>query len=70
MVCQEPVVDDWPVIKVKALVIGGEEDGPNFHALAKRTADIIPAQLHLIPNVVHNPHLPATDLSFPRNSRN
>lgn len=67
MVYQEPVVYDWPFIKVKTLVIGGEVDGPNFPALAKRTADTIPgAQLTLIPNVGHNPHMEAPDQFFPK----
>ena len=66
MVYQEPVVYDWPFIKVKTLVVGGEKDGPNFPALAKRTADTIPgAQLHLITNVGHNPHMEAPDLFYP-----
>jgi len=66
MVYQEPVVYDWPFIKVKTLVIGGEVDGPNFPALAKRTADTIPgAQLHLIPKVGHNPHMEAPELFYP-----
>lgn len=66
MIYQEPVVYDWPFIKVKTLVIGGEKDGPNFPALAKRAADTIPsAQLVLIPNVGHNPHMEAPELFFP-----
>ncbi len=66
MVYQEPVVYDWPFVKVKTLVIGGEKDGPNYPALAKRTADTISgAQLHLIPNVGHNPHMEAPDLFYP-----
>ncbi len=67
MVYQEPVVYDWPFIKVKTLVIGGEVDGPNFPALAKRTADTIPgARLVLLPNVGHNPHMEAPDQFFPK----
>lgn len=66
MVYQEPVVYDWPSLEVKTLVIGGEVDGPNYPALAKRTADTIPgAQLHLIPNIGHNPHMEAPGLFFP-----
>lgn len=39
---------------------------PNFPALAKRSADSIPgAQLVLIPNVGHNPHMEAPELFFP-----
>jgi pimeloyl-ACP methyl ester carboxylesterase len=66
MVYQEPVVYDWPFIKVKTLVIGGEVDGPNFPALAKRTADTIPgATLILFPKIGHNPHMEAPEQFFP-----
>lgn len=66
MIYQEPVVYDWPFIKVRTLVIGGMVDGPNFPALARRTADTIPgAHLVLIPNVGHNPHMEAPDRFFP-----
>jgi pimeloyl-ACP methyl ester carboxylesterase len=66
MVYQEPVVYDWPFIKVKTLVIGGEADGPNFPELAKRTADTIPdATLVLFPNVGHNPHMEAPGQFYP-----
>ncbi len=66
MVYQDPVVYDWPSIRVKTLVIGGEVDGPDFPALAKRAADTIPgAGLVLIPNVGHNPHMEAPDRFYP-----
>jgi pimeloyl-ACP methyl ester carboxylesterase len=54
----DPVVYDWPHIKVKALVIGGDKDGPDFPERAKHIADTIPnAELVLIPGVGHVPHL-------------
>ena len=54
----DPVVYDWAHIKAKTLVLGGEQDGENFPALAKHIADTIPgAQLVLIPKVGHVPHL-------------
>ena len=57
MVYTDPVVYDWPHIKAKALVIGGEKDGPDFPALAKHIADTIPgAQLYLVPNAGHVLH--------------
>ena len=60
MMYADPVVYDWPHIKAKTLVIGGAEDGPNFPALAKNVADTIPnAELVLIDNVGHIPHLEA-----------
>lgn len=62
MLYADPVVHDWPHIKAKTLVIGGTEDGPNFPTLAKNVADTIPnAELVLIDNVGHIPHLEAPD---------
>lgn len=66
MIYQEPIVYDWPHIESKTLVIGGTEDGPDFSGQATRVADSIPgAELHLIPEVGHNPHLEAPDLFLP-----
>ncbi|OFV92513.1 MAG: hypothetical protein A3H95_00210 [Acidobacteria bacterium RIFCSPLOWO2_02_FULL_64_15] len=65
MVYEDPVVYDWPNIKVRTLEIGGERDGatPNFPALARRVAETIPScQLVLFPNVGHVPHLEAPDV--------
>jgi pimeloyl-ACP methyl ester carboxylesterase len=54
----DPVVYDWPHIKAKALVLGGDKDGPDFPAQAKHVADTIPgAQLVLIPGAGHVPHI-------------
>jgi pimeloyl-ACP methyl ester carboxylesterase len=54
----DPVVYDWAKIKSKTLVIGGDKDGPDFPERAKYIADTIPgAQLVLIPNAGHVPHL-------------
>ena len=62
MLYADPVVYDWPHIKAKTLVIGVAEDGPNFRALAKIVADTIPnAELVLIDNVGHIPHLEASE---------
>ena len=59
----DPVVDDWAHIKVKTLVLGGERDGQNFPALAKHIADTIPgAELVIIPNVGHVPHLQVPEI--------
>ncbi len=59
----DPVVYDWAHIKVKTLVIGGEKDGQNFPAQAKHIADSIPgAQLVLIPDVGHVPHIQVPDI--------
>jgi pimeloyl-ACP methyl ester carboxylesterase len=61
----DPVVYDWPHIKVKTLVLGGDKDGPNFPERAKHIADTIPgAELVLIPGVGHVPHFEAPDLFY------
>ena len=62
----DPVVYDWPRIKARTLVIGGEKDGPNFPAQARRVAETIPnGQLFLIPNIGHNPQFEAPELLYP-----
>ena len=59
----DPVVYDWPHIKSKALVLGGELDGADFPAQAKHIADTIPgAQLVLIPKTGHVPHIEAPEI--------
>ncbi len=63
----DPVVYDWAHIKCKALVIGGELDGPDFPAQAKHIADSIPsgnATLVLLPGLGHVPHLQAPDVFY------
>ncbi len=65
MVYLDPVVYDWPKIKVKTLVIGGEKDGQDFPRLAKHIADSIPgAELTIIPNAGHVPHLEVPDAFY------
>jgi pimeloyl-ACP methyl ester carboxylesterase len=45
------------------LVLGGDKDGPDFPARAKHIADTIPgAELVLIPNAGHVPHLEVPDI--------
>jgi pimeloyl-ACP methyl ester carboxylesterase len=59
----DPVVYDWPHIKVKALVLGGDKDGPDFPAQAKHIADTIPGgRLVLIPGAGHVPHIEVPDV--------
>ena len=59
----DPVVHDWEHIKVKTLVLGGERDGQNFPALARHIAETIHgAELVLIPNVGHVPHIQAPEI--------
>ena len=63
MVYTDPVVYDWAHIKAKALVIGGEKDGPNFPALAKHIADTIPGgQLVIVPGAGHVLHMETPDI--------
>ena len=53
----DSTVNDWPHIKTKTMVLGGEQDGPNFPADARRAANTLPnAELVLIPKAGHNPH--------------
>jgi pimeloyl-ACP methyl ester carboxylesterase len=66
MLYLDPVVYDWPKIKAKTLVIGGEKDGQDFPKLAKHIADTIPgAELVIIPNAGHVPHLEVPEVFFP-----
>jgi len=63
MTYQDPVVYDWPKIKVKALVLGGAEDTPDFPERAKHIADAIPgAELALLPGLGHVPHIQAPEV--------
>ena len=63
MVYQDPVVYDWAKIKVKALVLGGAEDTPDFPERAKHIADTIPgAELALLPGLGHVPHIQAPEV--------
>ena len=62
----DPVDYDWPKIKSKTLVIGGDKDGPDFPVRAKHIAETIPgAELVLLPNLGHVPHLEAPDIFLP-----
>ncbi len=50
---------------MKTLVIGGEKDGQDFPERAKHIADTIPgAELVLLPNVGHVPHLEMPDMFY------
>src|SRR5687767_11651917 len=65
-IANDPVVYDWPHIKARTLVIGGEKDGPSYPVLAKRVADTVRnGQVHIIPNVGHNPQFEAPEKLFP-----
>ena len=59
----DTVVNDWPHIRTKTLILGGEIDGPDFPANARRAAEILPnGEVFLIPNVGHNPHEEVPDI--------
>src|SRR6266404_4004687 len=61
----DPVVYDWPKIKVKTLVLGGDKDTPNFPEQAKHIADTIPhGELVLLPNLGHVPHLESPEVFY------
>jgi pimeloyl-ACP methyl ester carboxylesterase len=62
----DPVVYDWPRIKARTLVIGGEKDGANYPEQARRVADTVQnGRLYIIPNIGHNPQFEAPDRLFP-----
>ena len=66
MLYLDPVVYDWAKIKSKTLVIGGELDGQDFPKLARHIADTIPgAELVIIPQAGHVPHLEMPDKFYP-----
>jgi pimeloyl-ACP methyl ester carboxylesterase len=61
----DPVVYDWPHIKARTLVLGGELDGLDFPKLAKHIADTIPgAQLVIVPKAGHVLHLETPDVFY------
>jgi pimeloyl-ACP methyl ester carboxylesterase len=65
-IANDPVVYDWPHITARTLVIGGEKDGPNYPAQARRVAQSVQnGQLYIIPNVGHNPQFEAPELLYP-----
>ena len=59
----DPVVYDWAHIQAKTLVIGGEKDTADFPDRARYIAKTVPnAELVLIPNVGHVPHIEVPDV--------
>jgi pimeloyl-ACP methyl ester carboxylesterase len=61
----DPVVSDWPRIKARTLVIGGEKDGVDYPGGARRVAETVQnGQLYIIPNVGHNPQFEAPELLY------
>lgn len=65
-IANDPVVYDWAHIKARTLVIGGEKDGPNYPAQARRVAETVQnGQLYIIPGIGHNPQFEAPDKLYP-----
>jgi pimeloyl-ACP methyl ester carboxylesterase len=65
-IANDPVVYDWPNIKARTLVIGGEKDGANYPALAKKVADTVQnGQVYIIPGIGHNPMYEAPEKLYP-----
>jgi pimeloyl-ACP methyl ester carboxylesterase len=61
----DPVVYDWPKIKSRTLVLGGDKDTPTFPEDAKHIADTIPkGELVLLPNLGHVPHIEAPEVFY------
>jgi pimeloyl-ACP methyl ester carboxylesterase len=62
----DPVVNDWPRIKARTLVIGGEKDGADYPGQARRVAETVQhGQLFIIPDVGHNPQFEAPERLYP-----
>lgn len=60
MLYEDPVVNDWPHIQAKTLVIGGADDRltDDYAGQARNVAETIPnADLILYPGIGHNPQL-------------
>src|SRR5262249_30820161 len=54
----DPVDSDWPKIKVKTLILGGEVDTPDYAERSKHIAATIPgAEIAMLPGLGHVPHL-------------
>jgi pimeloyl-ACP methyl ester carboxylesterase len=61
----DPVVYDWPKIKARTLVLGGDKDTADFAERAAYIAKTIPrGELDLLPNLGHVPHIEAPDLFY------
>jgi pimeloyl-ACP methyl ester carboxylesterase len=59
----DTIVHDWPQMTTRTLVLAGAEDGPDFPAIARKSADAFPnGELVLLPNIGHNPHLEAPEI--------
>ena len=66
MLYLDPVVYDWPKIKVKTLILGGEIDTPDYASRSKYIASQIPgAEIVMLPGLGHVPHLENPDMFYP-----
>jgi len=58
------MVDDWPHVSTKSLMLGGEDDGPSFPADMYRAAETLQnAELVLFPGIGPNPREEVPDLT-------
>ncbi|HEV2991844.1 MAG TPA: alpha/beta hydrolase [Candidatus Angelobacter sp.] len=65
MVYLDPVVYDWPHIKAKTLILGGDKDFTGLGQQAKHMAETIPnAEVVLFPNIGHVPHFEAPEIFY------
>ena len=63
MLYSQPVALEFAHLEVPVLILSGKEDGPDFAGQARNTAEIITdAQLILLEDIGHNPHLEAPEL--------
>lgn len=57
-----PVDTFWPDIQVPTLLIGGEQDGPDYPGVARRAVDLLPnGSLVMLSDSGHNPHVETPD---------
>ncbi len=62
-ITEQPIRAYFPQINVPALLVGGEEDGPDYPDLSRAAVDLLPnGELELFPGIGHNPHLEAPEL--------
>ena len=65
-IANDPDVYDWPHIKARTLLIGGEKDVPKYPAQARRVAETVQnGQVYPIPGIGHNPQFEAPDKLYP-----
>jgi len=62
----DPVDPDWPKIKVKVLILGGEQDTPDYAERCRYIASQIKgSEVVMLPGLGHVPHLQAPEMFYP-----